>query len=74
MATQTLASRPSILASRESWLSTERIVMAVAVVALMILVVYPAMFLIWGSISQDGAFTLEHFPGRSARRCTTTRS
>jgi iron(III) transport system permease protein len=47
--------------SRERWLSPDRVVMAVAVIALLILVIYPSLFLIWGSVSKDGVFTLEHF-------------
>jgi ABC-type spermidine/putrescine transport system permease subunit I len=61
MATQTLARRHATAVPRQSWLSTERLVMLGAVAALLLLVVYPALYLIWGSVSQEGAFTLEHF-------------
>jgi iron(III) transport system permease protein len=47
--------------ARQGWLSADRLVMAAAIVALVVLVVYPALFLVWGSLSEEGAFTLEHF-------------
>jgi iron(III) transport system permease protein len=43
------------------WLATDRVIMAAAVAALLLLVVYPAAFLLWGSLSDEGAFTLENF-------------
>src|SRR5215207_651286 len=61
MSTEALAPRPSALVPRQSWLSADRIVMAIAVMALLVLVVYPALFLVWGSISKDGQLTLEYF-------------
>jgi iron(III) transport system permease protein len=61
MTTEALAPRYAPLATRQAWLSADRIVMAVATVALLVLVVYPAFFLVWGSLSQDGTLTLEHF-------------
>src|SRR5215210_4791790 len=62
MSTEALAvrARPTPLV-RQSWLSADRVIMAAAVLALLILVVYPALFLVWGSISKDGALTLEYF-------------
>ncbi|MFN8637384.1 MAG: iron ABC transporter permease [Chloroflexota bacterium] len=62
MSTEAIAVRANTAQiARERWLAPDRIVMAGAVVALLVLVVYPAIFLVWGSVSQDGVFTLEHF-------------
>src|SRR5215212_949027 len=62
MSSEALAvrARPTPLV-RQSWLSADRVIMAAAVLALLVLVVYPALFLVWGSISKDGALTLEYF-------------
>ena len=42
-------------------LRPEHVVLAVGVVALAVLVVFPLLSLVWGSISEDGRPTLEHF-------------
>ena len=39
----------------------ERVVMAGSAVALLVLVVLPLAFLVWGSVTADGRLTLEHF-------------
>jgi iron(III) transport system permease protein len=39
----------------------ERVVMAGSALALLVLVVLPLTFLVWGSVTADGRLTLEHF-------------
>jgi iron(III) transport system permease protein len=42
-------------------MSLDRLVMAGAVLILLVLVVYPSLYLVWGSVNNNGAFTLEYF-------------
>src|SRR5215211_7576427 len=51
----------------QEWLSADRMVVVAAVLGLLVLVVYPFLFLIWGSLTDEGVFTLENY-----RRTFTT--
>src|SRR5205814_1065247 len=53
-----LATRHSPLATR---ISLDRLVMAGTVLILLVLAVYPSLYLVWGSVSSEGAFTLDNF-------------
>src|SRR5690349_4407007 len=48
-------------AERSWWLRVDVIVMLAAVLALMILVVFPILSLLIASVREDGQFTLKHF-------------
>jgi iron(III) transport system permease protein len=62
MSAEAIAARaPHTSIARPGLFTVERVVMGVAIVALLVLVVYPALFLVWGSVSNEGVFTLENF-------------
>ncbi len=46
----------------------EHVAMAAAALALAVLVALPLAFLVWGSVSDDGRLTLEHFREALSRR------
>ena len=51
--------RPGFVAS--AWLTPERLILGGAVLALLVLVVYPTIYLVWGAVNEDGALSLTYF-------------